>query len=189
MGAAVWFFCEGAGQVDDTPYLSDVSLSVKCDPTNNYGTVDPSLITAVTITTVSRAKNPYPPGNVLINAISYPLSILLNAVMTWADRHRVTQGQTGLAQSAASVAGGVEGNYTIVILINGVVIRTLTGQTGNTFTYTAAQRLIDNANGALSTSIKITPVNSALVGNPRTVTFLMTGFGMMFGMEFGGVQV
>jgi len=187
--APVWFFSEGAGQVNDVPFLADVSLSVKCLPSNNYGETDATLVTAVALTTNSRAQNPYPPGNVLINGISYPLSIVRDAVITWADRNRVAQGQAGLVQSAASVAGGVEGNYTIAILINGVLISTLTGQTGNTFTYTLAQRLIDNPIGGLPTSFKITPVNGALVGNPRTVTFLMTGFGVMFGMQFGGKQI
>jgi Putative phage tail protein len=188
LGAPVWFFCEGAGQVNVAPFLTDVTLSVKCIPVNGYGTVSATLVTAVALTTVSRAQNPYPPGNVLINTIAYPISTVGDAVMAWADRNRVTQGQSAVIQSAASVAGGVEGNYTIVILINGVLIRTLTGQTGNAFTYSAAQRLLDNANGNLLTSIKITPVNGALVGNPRTLTFQMTGLGMTLGMFLGGIQ-
>jgi hypothetical protein len=142
----------------------------------------------VTITTVSRAQLPYPPGDVLINAISYPLSILHDAVMTWADRNRVAQGQTAVKQSDGSVAGGVEGNYTIEVLINGGVVHTHTGVTGNTFTYTLADRLADDLNGGHVTAFRITPVNGVLVGNARTVSFLMTGFGVMFGMEFGGLQ-
>jgi hypothetical protein len=188
MGAPVWFFGERAGVVNPIGFPADISLSVKCIPSNNYGTVDPALVTAATLTTASRAQKPYPPGDVLINGISYPQDIFGDLVMTWADRNRVEQGQAGVTQSAGSVPGGVEGNYTIAIFVNAVLIRTLTGQTGNTFTYTAAQRLIDNPNGSLPTSIEITPVNGALVGNPRTVTFQMTGFGMEFGMCFGGIQ-
>ena len=75
-----------------------------------------------------------------MNGAYYPTRITGDAVMTWADRNRVTQGVPPLIQSAPSVAGGIEGNYTISIYINGVLIRTLTGETGNTFTYTAAQR-------------------------------------------------
>jgi hypothetical protein len=186
-GASVWFFGDNAGVVNSAPYGTDVTLSVKCLPVNNRGEVAAGLVTAVGITTVSRAQLPYPPGNVLVNGSYYPTSILGDAVMTWADRNRVTQGVPPLIQSAASVAGGIEGNYTISIYINGVLIRTLTGQTGNTFTYTAAQRAIDNSNLTLLTSIEITPVNGALVGTSRTVTFLMGGgFGLGFGLDFGG---
>lgn len=189
LGAAVWFLGAGPGKVNQVAFPIDLSLSVKCLPSNNYGTVAAGSVTAVTLTTDSRAKLPYPPGNVLVNSFSYPVTVLGDAVMTWADRNRVTQGQDGLAQTASSVAGGVEGNYTIEILIDSVLIRTLTGQTGNTFTYTAAQRAIDNADLTKLTSIRIKPVNGALVGTSRTVTFLMVpaggGFGLAFGI-FGG---
>jgi hypothetical protein len=188
LGAPVWFFGERSGLVNAIGFPADLTLSVKCLPRNNYGTVPAGSVSAVGLTTASRAQLPYPPGNVKVNGLSYPQDIYGDAVITWADRNRVAQGQAAVKQSDGSVAGGIEGNYTIAIFINGVLIRTLTGQTGNTFTYTAAQRLIDNANGALSTSIRITPVNGALSGTPRTVTFQMTGLGMAFGMYFGGIQ-
>jgi hypothetical protein len=188
MGAPVWFFGERAGLVNAIGFPADLALSVKCIPSNNYGTVDPTLVTAATLTTASRAQKPYPPGDVLINAISYPLSTLLDAVMIWADRNRVAQGQAAVKQSDGSIAGGIEGNYTVEVLINGGVVHTHTGVTGNTFTYTLADRLADDSNGGHGTALRITPVNGALVGTPRTVPFLMTGFGVMFGMEFGGVQ-
>jgi hypothetical protein len=188
LGAPVWFFGERAGLVNPIGFPADLTLSVKCLPVNNFGEVAAGSVSAVGLTTASRAQQPYPPGDVLINGISYPLSTLLDAVVTWTDRNRVAQGQAALIQSAGSVAGGVEGNYTIAILINGVLIRTLTGQTGHTFTYSAVQRLIDNSDGGLPTSIRVTPVNGALSGTPRTVTFQMTGLGMAFGMHFGGIQ-
>jgi hypothetical protein len=68
------------------------------------------------------------------------------------------------------------------------VVHTHTGVTGNTFTYTLADRLTDNSDGGLITGLHITPVNGTLIGHPRTVSFLMSGFGVMFGMEFGGLQ-
>jgi hypothetical protein len=145
-------------------------------------------VSAVGLTTASRAQQPYPPGNAKINGISYPQEILRDAVVTWADRNRVAQGQAAVKQSDGSVAGGVEGNYTVEVLINGGVVHTHTGVTGNTFTYTLADRLADDSNGGHGTALRITPVNGALSGTPRTVPFLMTGFGVMFGMEFGGLQ-
>jgi hypothetical protein len=187
-GAGVWFFGDNAGVVNSTAYATDVSLSVKCLPVNNYGEVLATAVTAVLITTESRAQLPYPPGNALVNGISYPDFLLGDTVMTWTDRNRVAQGVTPLIQSAASVPGGIEGNYTIEVLIDGIVVHTHTGVTGNTFTYTLADRLTDNPDGGLITGLRITPVNGTLIGHPRTVSFLMSGFGVMFGMEFGGLQ-
>ena len=114
---------------------------------------------------------PYPPGNVLVNGQSYPTSVLGDAVMTWADRNRTPQGSVAIPQTQASVPGGIEGNYTIAILIDGVLIRTLTGQTGNSFTYTMVQRVTDNADTTKLTSIRIA-VNGALSAR-RTITLLM----------------
>lgn len=187
MGAAVWFLSFGPGQVNTVGFPADVSLSVKCLPTNTYGTVPSGSVTAVTLTTDSRAQLPYPPGNVLVNGLQCPSAITGDAVLTWNDRNRITQGQAGLAQDASSVAGGIEGNYTIEVLIDAIVVHTSTGVTGNTFTYTAAQRALDNPDDTLLTSFRITPVNGALSGTRRTISFLMSGgFGMGFGLEFGG---
>ena len=184
-GAAVWFFGDNAGQANSVGFSSDGTVSVKCLPVNNYGAVLDTAVTAVTLATASRAQLPYPPGNVLINGASYPPVVTGDAVMTWADRNRNAQGQNAIPQTQASVAGGIEGDYTIEILIAGVLISTHTGVTGNSFTYTAAQRVIDNADPTLLTSIRITPVNGALAGNPRTLTFLMVSAGGGFGLAFG----
>ena len=184
-GAPVWFFGDFAGQANTAGMPTDATVSVKCLPVNPYGVVLDTAVAAVMLTTKSRAQLPYPPGDVLINGTSYPASVIGDAVMTWADRNRTAQGQNAIPQTQASVPGGIEGNYTIEILIDGVLISTHAGVTGNTFTYTAAQRLIDNPDLTLPTSIVITPVNGALMGNPRTVTFLMIGSGVGFGSAFG----
>jgi hypothetical protein len=183
-GAPVWFYREFAGMENTNGFHTDLAMSVKCMPVNQYGAMTDN---AVTLTTESRAQLPYPPGNVLVNGLYYPDEITGDAVLTWNDRNRVAQGQPAIPQDAASVPGGIEGNYTIEVLIDGIVVHTTTGVTGNTFTYTAAQRAIDNPDGTLLTSLRITPVNGALSGTPRTVTFSWIGgdFGMFFG-RFGG---
>jgi len=189
-GAAVWFFGENAGQANTVGFPADLTVSVKCLPTNSYGAVLDTAVTAVTLATQSRPQRPYPPGNVLINGESYPFIVHGDAVMTWADRNRLVQGRDAIPQTQASVPAlgimpSIEGNYTIVLAINGVAVRTVTGVTGNTYTYTFAQRLIDNPDGSLPTSITITPVNGSLVGTSRTMTYATSGFGAGFGY-FGG---
>jgi hypothetical protein len=120
---------------------------------------------------VGRAAAPYPPGNVLVNGAAFPATTSGDVTITWNHRYRL--GPFIVAQNAGDVAGGPEGNYTIEIAINGILIRTVAGIAGKTFTYTRAQRLIDNANAALPTTITIIPVNGALSGTPRSLTFIM----------------
>jgi hypothetical protein len=148
-----------------------MAVNVKLAPYSLGGEVAIAGLTPVTVTYAGRAQNPYPPGNVKVNGVAFPATTSGDAVITWNHRYRL--GPFIVAQDAADVPLGPEGNYTIVIVINSVTIRTVTGITGKTYTYTRAQRLIDNANAALPTSITITPVNGSLVGTPRTLTFVM----------------
>lgn len=145
--------------------------SVKLAPYSQSGEVALTSLTPVLVPYVSRAQAPYPPGNVKVNGVAFPATTSGDAVITWNHRYRL--GPYIVAQDAADVPGGPEGTYTLVITINGVVIRTVTGITGKTYTYTRAQRLIDNVNAGFPTSITITPVNGALSGAPRTLTFVM----------------
>lgn len=148
-----------------------MAVNIKLAPYSLTAEVAISGITAVSVTLVGRAQAPYPPGNVKVNGAAFPSTTSGDAVLTWNHRYRL--GPFIVAQDAADVPGGPEGTYKIVIVINGVTIRTVTGITGNTYTYTRAQRLIDNSNAALPTSITITPVNGTFSGTPRTLTFVM----------------
>lgn len=148
-----------------------MAVNVKLAPFSLSGEYDITLLTPVSVTYAGRAVQPYPPGNVKVNGTAFPSTTSGDAVLTWNHRYRL--GPFIVAQDAGDVAGGPEGNYSIVIVINGITIRTVTGITGKTFTYTRAQRLIDNSNAALPTSITIIPVNGTVSGTPRTLTFVM----------------
>lgn len=125
----------------------------------------------VAVTLASRALQPYPPGNVLVNGSAFPSTTSGDVTLTWNHRYRL--GPFVVAQNAGDVAGGPEGNYSVAISINGVLIRTVTGITGKTFAYTHAQRVIDDSNSAHLTTLVLTPVNGTLSGTPRSLTFLM----------------
>lgn len=118
-----------------------------------------------------RLLQPYPPGNVKVNGAAFPSKTIGDVTMTWNHRYRL--GPLMVAQDAGDVEGGPEGDYTIAIYVNSVLIRTVTGITGKTFTYTYAQRVIDDPDSAHLTTITITPVNGTLSGTPRSLTFLM----------------
>lgn len=148
-----------------------MSVNIKLAPYTLTGEIDPATETPVSVTLAGRAAQPYPPGNVKLNGVAFPATTSGDVTMTWNHRNRL--GPFIVAQDAGDVAGGPEGNYTVDILINAVLIRTVTGITAKTFTYTRAQRLIDNSNASLPTSLRLTPVNGAISGTPRTLTFVM----------------
>ena len=118
-----------------------------------------------------RALQPYPPGNVKVNGIAFPSTTSGDVSMTWNHRYRL--GPLMVAQDAGDVEGGPEGDYTIAIYVNSVLIRRVTGITGKIFTYTYAQRVSDDPDSAHLTTITITPVNGKRSGTARSLTFLM----------------
>jgi hypothetical protein len=146
-------------------------LNIKLLPYNFRGTVAIGAVGAVAITVAGRSAQPYPPGNVKINGISWPNSATLtgDAVLTWAHRIRTAQTDAAIVQQdAASTAGAIEGAYKVEIFINNVVIRTITGLTGTTYTYTLAQRTTDDADMTKLVKFRITPVNGTVQGTART---------------------
>ena len=188
-GASVWFFGESIALVQPSPYSADVTVTAKALPSNMSGGTTPAVqVPTVSLTTASRAQKPNPPGDVLVNGVWFPASIFGNANVSWVDRNRVAQGQSIVRQDDPSIPGGIEGTYTLVVVINGVTVVNLAGQVGNAYAFTTAARIAAGA-GSFPVVFSITPVNGSLVGKTRTLTFFMTGFGMGFGMYFGGLQI
>ncbi|OQA34465.1 MAG: hypothetical protein BWY56_01891 [Acidobacteria bacterium ADurb.Bin340] len=192
-GARVWFLSEGACTTKETAYPSDLTVTAKVLPRNPRGTLAIGSAASMSLTTSSRAWKPYPPANVQINALGYdswPTTTVGDAAFTWSHRNRVTQG-TGTNLVAQDTAGAYtqEGDYTLEVLVGGVVKRTFTAETGTSKTYTAAQRIADNADGTKAVQLRITPVNNGLTGTTRTTPgVVMTGLGMTLGQHLGGVQ-
>jgi hypothetical protein len=181
LGARVFFIIDAgtynAAITRQIPYGAGETVSVKCLPHNPQGSVAIAVVTPVSVTTGDRAAAPYPPGQVKVAGNPWPDGATLHGdvTVTWAHRLRTAQsGRTIVAQDAASVAGGPEGTYTAEVLIAGVVVRTEAAIAGTSFTYTLAQRAADDADPAKLVQVRLTPVNGALSGTPRTTDpFLM----------------
>jgi hypothetical protein len=189
-GARVWFLTEGVGLTDDSPYGADLTLNAKLLTYTPTKTLTLADVSAVSITTSSRAQKPYAPGLIRVNTLAWPTTTTGDATMTWAHRNRVTQAtaETVLSQDAASVAAGPEGNYTVEVRVGGVLKQTFSAVTGTSQAYTAAQRLADDTDGTKVVAMRVIPVNGTLTGTYQERSFTMTGFGMQFGLNFGGVQ-
>ena len=147
------------------------TISFKLLPVNARGTLDPNLVSAVSLTTTNRTMLPLPPGNVQVNGHSWPNGAAYSGdvKLTWANRIRTAQtGRALVAQDAGSAAGTVEGSVTVDVLIAGTVKRSQAGITGASFVYTHAQRVADDPDLSESVQFRITPVNGSYSGTVRT---------------------
>lgn len=147
-------------------------MNFKLLPYTGRSTVPIASVSPASITPGTRAQKPYPPGKVQVNGQYWPDGGYLgavDAVLTWAHRHR--QSQTGwavVAQDAVSVAAGPEGTYTVEVLVDGAVKQTQTGISGTSYTYTMAQRAVDDGDLSKPVQFRITPVNGSVSGAVRT---------------------
>lgn len=188
-GALVWFISENLGQLSDTAYSSNGTVTAKLPTRGPLEILDLSLAVPLSLALTGRALKPYPPGNVKVNAISYPTTIYGDASTSWALRNRVADSTAGrlIRQDAASTTTTPEGTITVEVRVGGTLKRTQTLAT-TPYAYTAAMRAADSTNGTLTVSIRVIPVNGALTGNYQERVFTMTGLGMVLGQYLGGTQ-
>jgi len=176
VGARVFIIRDGgvfsSGITRDTAYVANQAVNIKMLPRNVRGIAPFESVPQVSVTLSSRAAKPYPPGNVRVDGNPWPMGAIITgeATLSWAHRNRTAQAGLGVVlQDAASVSSGQEGTYKIEVLVNNVVKRTTDGITGTSWTYTDEMRTEDGTDELLNAAaFRITPVNGALAGTPRT---------------------
>lgn len=194
LGARVWFVSEGMGLTDFNPYPADLTLNAKILPVNPLGTFPIASASIVSLTTISRSLNPYPPGGAKVKThkyVDWPATITDDAVFSWIHRDRIAEGVGTLviSQDDPGTPYTPEGTLTLEVLVGGVVKQTVTGSTATSYTYTAAQRTTDDPDGTKSVQFRITPKNGSKTGNIRTTPpIIMTGAGMCAGLYCGGIE-
>lgn len=189
-GARVWFISEGLGLVQSAGYTADKTVTAKLLPYDQSRTVDAAAAAQLSVTTNSRAKKPYPVGRLRVNSLAYAARTTDDAVFTFAHRPRRQLLADGrIVDDDYEGYGTGEGTYTVEVKVGGVTRRTQAGLTSAAFTYTAAQRALDDADGTKTVTFSITSVENGLTSATRTTApFLMTGLGMGLGEVLGGEQ-
>lgn len=188
VGALVFFISEGMHPLSETPYPANGTVGCKLPTVNIKGVLPLANAAQINVLLNQRAARPYPPGNVRINNQTWPTLMLGDAAISWAHRNRAAQAsrQEVVAQDAGSVPEGPEGTITVRIYVGGTLRQTYAGLAGTTQTYPAAQRQVDDTDGNKPVTVRLTPVYGALEGPSPERTFVMRGFGMQFGLDFGG---
>lgn len=140
----IYFWSVGNGS-DPTQYTDSESLNLKVTPKTGSDIIDVTAATPMNLVMHSRAIRPYPPGNLKLNGSYFPAQVMGDIVLTWAHRDRTQQtGGTLLSFTDSSVGPETGVTYTLKVY-NGAntLVRTVSGITGTTTTYTTAFELAD----------------------------------------------
>lgn len=145
-GAYLWFH-QGLFGFDSTERAVGEQVEVRLLPATGIGRLDIGSAPSDTITLVGRMMRPYPPGNFQINSSRWPSSIAAGRELkvSWAHRDRTIQTVSHNRQDEGDIGPETGTTYNLKIYGNaGVLKRTLTGLTANSYTYLIADELTDN---------------------------------------------
>jgi hypothetical protein len=87
------FFWDAYAGIDQTEYASGETVNVKVTSITGQGEFDVETASLIPVTLNQRAFKAYPPGNLLINAESYPIEFSLHGSLdiSWVGRDRLQQ--------------------------------------------------------------------------------------------------
>lgn len=154
-GDRIWFV-ESVSKLISREYADSEQPGVKYLPLTGKGQLGIDEATAYNANAMdSRQVRPYLPGDFKINGVSYPTTFGGEPVLTWKHRNRLTQTAYIVEHSETTITP-VEAGLTYTLLIygnSGVLKRTVTGITGETYTYADADEKADNG-GNLNTTLR-----------------------------------
>lgn len=153
VGSKIWFF-DDATASDSVEYAGTSTISVKIVPRTATGGVVPiDYVYPNDITFNLRFARPYPPGKLRVNGNNFNLVEAItpsnaSIVLTWKHRNRVTQADILFGHEEDSISPETGQSYTLRFYsVDGsgvrTLVRTVTGVTAETYTYTRATMLSD----------------------------------------------
>ena len=177
-GEKVWFFSYGA--VNPIDKVSQTAwIDVKNLPCGPRGTLLLADVPVVSCQMASRNTKPYPPGNMQVNGLVRPGSILGTCTPSWSARNRKVE--TQIMKQTDGDDASLEGNYTAQVVVNGVVKQTYQNlnsgslialrNAGPTFT----PGIVGKANGGIVVSSSSEPLYS---GNGVDCLFYVSSGGL-----------
>ena len=134
---------------------------------------------------------PYPPGNVKVNNVMWPTTILGQIVLTWAHRDRMQQTVYLVTQSEGNIGPEAGVSYTVRIYNeNNALQKTLTGLTTTSWTYLTTDEATDSGLGRINGKLKveIEAVRSSYTSwQKQTRNVDRAGYGLNYGKYYGGI--
>lgn len=139
-GASIFVWDEDYGS-DPTEYVQGEEVGVKTQPVSGAGVVDLSLITERVVELNARAYRPYPPGDLRINGLSYPVDASFDdeLTITWKHRDRLQQTSGTIVDHTMGDIGPEPGTaYRLQGYVDGVLVHTEDDIAGTTTSWTPA---------------------------------------------------
>ncbi len=142
-GSQMWFFEDTTGS-DDRTYATTEDVDVKLLTRTPSDLLTEGSASLNTITVAGRQARPYPPGDLKVNTVPFgtfesELNVATgDVVLDWTHRDRELQADQLVPHEDASVGPEAGTTYTIRIYDGTTLLRTTTGVTGTTWTYTGA---------------------------------------------------
>ena len=172
-------------------YLSGESLQVKMLPATGLGRLAESAAPADSYTFAGRMIRPYPPGNVKVNNVMWPTTILGQIALTWAHRDRMQQTVYLVTQSEGNIGPEAGVTYTVRFYNeNNSLQKTLTGLTTTAWTYLTADEATDSGLGRINGKFKV-EIESVRAGytswQKQTRSVDRAGYGLNYGKYYGGI--
>lgn len=188
--ARIWFADAFEALVTEQ-YLSGESLQVKMLPATGLGRLAESAAPADSYTFAGRMIRPYPPGNVKVNNVMWPTTILGQIALTWAHRDRMQQTVYLVTQSEGNIGPEAGVSYTVRFYNeNNSLQKTLTGLTTTTWTYLSADEATDSGLGRINGKFKV-EIEAVRAGytswQKQTRSVDRAGYGLNYGKYYGGI--
>jgi hypothetical protein len=155
-GTRIWFFQDFFGH-SEVELASNITMYAKFLTETGKGVLPLASDTWRAVALNQSWGAPYPPGRVTINSILRPTSIAgVNTIasIAWYHRDRSDTSAVNVSNDQATNIGPETGaTITIQVYslkVGGSLVKTYSGLTGTSFTYTANQAFIDNGNAAFT---------------------------------------
>lgn len=136
-GEGIWM-AEGYGGTDFRDYVPGEEVFVKLLPKTSSDSLDIENATEMSVTMNQRFFRPYPPGDFKINTVRYAdVTVSVgDTALTWAHRDRVGQQDRLIGHLDGDEGPEAGVTYNVRVYDNAdVLLRTVTGLTGTTWTY------------------------------------------------------
>lgn len=132
-GTRVWFTDYYTG-ADPTEYLAGETVQAKLLTRTTAGELDQAFA-PITSTTLSRRQiRPYPPANLKVRGVVYPVSVEGALVLTWSHRDRLLQADQLIDTTQANIGPEPGTTYTVRVYLADVLNSTTPGVTATTLT-------------------------------------------------------
>lgn len=194
-GSRIWFYDEEISG-DTRAYLPGSAVQLRALTRTSREILDLAAAPINSITANGRQGRPYPPGNLKLNGVGLDEmgAFVRPGVFTWAHRNKEVQQDQLYPHTHGSFALPNGVTYTVRILRpNGTVLRTVTGLTSSTWTYTSEMIGTDglDANGG-QFRFQLFSVQNGVESWQRydiPLTVVQPGLGMSLGFFLGGAQL